>query len=127
MQGGCNALAVFFQDLHRSLAAGVAPLIVVIILVGFLSGQFIRLDAGWWRFFVCWLHIVTGVMWVGLLWYLNIVQTPAVPKIEPAEHRAAITKFIAPNVLIWFRCTALATVIFGLIMWLGRRTTSFKP
>jgi uncharacterized membrane protein len=47
----------------------------------------------------------------GLLWYLNFVQTPTVPKIEPAEHRAAITKFIAPNILFWFRYAALATVV----------------
>jgi uncharacterized membrane protein len=59
---------------------------------------------------------MTGVMWVGLLWYLNFVQTPTLPKIEPAEHRAAITKFIAPNVLFWFRYSALAAVIFGLIL-----------
>ena len=57
---------------------------------------------------------MTGIMWMGLLWYLNFVQTPTVPKIEPAEHRAAITKFIAPNVLFWFRYAALATVVLGL-------------
>src|SRR5262245_65857714 len=113
---GCNTMAAFFQSLHRTLIAGVVLLIVIIILVGLLSGQFIRFDAGWWRFFVRWLHIMTGVMWMGLLWYLNFVQTPTVPKIEPAEHRAAITKFIAPNVLFWFRYSALATVIFGLLL-----------
>jgi len=78
-------MAAFFQNLHRTLAAGVVLLIVIIILVGSLSGQFIRFDAGWWRFFVRWLHIMTGVMWVGLLWYLNFVQTPTVPKIEPVS------------------------------------------
>ena len=109
-------LAAFFQNLHKTLAAGVVLLVVIILLVGLLSGQFIRLDAAWWRFFVRWLHIMTGVMWMGLLWYLNFVQTPTVPRIEPAEHRAAITKFIAPNVLFWFRYSALATVIFGLLL-----------
>ena len=63
-----------------------------------------------------WLHILTGIFWMGLLWYLNFIQTPTVPKIEPAEHRAAITKFIAPNVLFWFRYAALATVVFGLLL-----------
>jgi hypothetical protein len=43
LQGGCNATAVFFQGLHRTLAAGVVLLIVNVILVGLLSGQFIRL------------------------------------------------------------------------------------
>jgi len=125
-------MAAFFQSLHRTLVAGVVLLIVIIILVGWLSGQFIQFDAGWWRFFVRWLHIMTGVMWVGLLWYLNFVQTPTVPKIEPAEHRAAITKFIAPNVLFWFRYSALATVIFGLILawskdYLVRALTLHRP
>lgn len=109
-------MAVFFQSLEKTLAAGVALLIILIILVGALSGQFIRLDTNWWLFFWRWCHIMAGVMWMGLLWYLNFVQTPTVPKIEPAEHRAAITKFIAPNVLFWFRYSALVTVVFGLIL-----------
>src|SRR5262249_3653450 len=57
---------------------------------------------------------------------------PTVPKIEPAEHRAAITKFIAPNVLFWFRYSALATVVFGLILafqkgYLIQALTFHKP
>jgi uncharacterized membrane protein len=84
-------------------ALGVVLLIVLIALVGLITGQFIKLDNPWWLFFWGWLHIMAGIMWMGLLWYLNFVQTPTVPKIEPAEHRAAITKFIAPNVLFWFR------------------------
>ncbi len=93
---------------------------MIIILVGLISGQFVKLDGAWWLFFWRWLHIMAGIMWMGLLWYLNFVQTPTVPKIEPAEHRAAITKYIAPNVLFWFRYAALATVIFGLILALHK-------
>lgn len=52
----------------------------------------------------------------GLLWYLNFVQTRTVPKIEPAEDSAAITKYIQPNVMFWFRYAALATVVFGLLL-----------
>jgi len=109
-------MVAFFQSLEKTLAAGVVLLIALIIIVGLISGQFIKLDYAWWAFFMRWLHIMTGVMWMGLLWYLNFVQTPTVPKIEPAEHRAAITKFIAPNVLFWFRYSALATVVLGLIL-----------
>ena len=64
---------------------------------------------------------MAGIMWMGLLWYLNFVQTPTVPKIEPAEHRAAITKFIAPNVLFWFRYAALATVDLRPACWPGMK------
>jgi uncharacterized membrane protein len=63
---------------------------------------------------------MSGVMWIGLLWYLNFVQVPTMPKIEPAEHRGAISKFIAPEVLFWFRYAALATVITGLLLaWMS--------
>jgi uncharacterized membrane protein len=114
-------MVAFFQSLEKTLAAGVGVLIVLIILVGALSGTWIRInDPIWWEFFWRWLHIMAGIMWMGLLWYLNFVQTPTVPKIEPAEHRAAITKFIAPNVLFWFRYSALATVVFGLILALQK-------
>jgi uncharacterized membrane protein len=113
-------MAAFFQSLHKTLAAGVGALIVIIIIVGLISGQFIKLDSTWWLFFWRLLHIMAGIMWIGLLWYLNFVQTPTVPKIEPAEHRAAITKYIAPNVLFWFRYAALATVVFGLLLALHR-------
>ena len=113
-------MVAFFQSLHKTLAAGLGLLIVLIILVGLINGQFIKLDSTWWLFFWRWLHIMAGIMWMGLLWYLNFVQTPTVPKIEPAEHRAAITKFIAPNVLFWFRYAALATVVLGLILALHK-------
>ena len=113
-------MAAFFQSLHKTLTAGVVLLIVIIILAGLLTGRFIRLDTSWWLFFWRWLHIMAGIMWIGLLWYLNFVQTPTVPKIEPVEHRAAITKYIAPNVLFWFRYSALVTVIFGLTLALHK-------
>ena len=110
-------MAAFFQSLHKTLAAGVGIVIVLIILVGLITGHWIHLDTPpWWAFFWRWLHIMAGIMWIGLLWYLNFVQTPTMPKIEPDEHRAAITKFIAPNVLFWFRYSALATVLLGLML-----------
>ena len=114
------AIAAFFSSLHKTLVAGIVLLIALIILVGLITGNFIRLDNPYWLFFWRWLHIMAGIMWMGLLWYLNFVQTPTVPKIEPAEHRAAITKYIAPNVLFWFRYSALVTVIFGLTLALHK-------
>jgi len=109
-------MGAILQSLERTLAAGVVLLILIILIVGTLSGQFIKLDYNYWAFFMRWLHVISGVMWIGLLWYLNFIQVPTVPKIEPAEHRAAITKFIAPNVLWWFRYGALATVVTGLLL-----------
>jgi uncharacterized membrane protein len=77
------------------------------------------IDRAWWSFLFRWLHVISGVMWIGLLWYLNFVQVPSMPKI-PAEQRPAVTKVIAPNVLFWFRWGAMSTIITGLILaWLN--------
>lgn len=65
-------------------------------------------------FLVRWFHILSGVMWIGLLWYFNFVQTPGMPKI-PDEQKPAITKVIAPSALFWFRWAALSTVVWGLL------------
>jgi uncharacterized membrane protein len=110
-------MVAFFQSLEKTLAAGVALLILIVVLVGLVTGQFVRTgDPLWWAFVMRWLHVLSGVMWIGILWYFNFVQIPTVPKIEPVEHRAAITKFIAPSALFWFRYGALATVLTGLIV-----------
>jgi uncharacterized membrane protein len=63
-----------------------------------------------------WLHIVSGVMWIGLLYYFNVVQTPgladaAADKGGPGG--AGVTKYIAPRALWWFRWGALATWLTG--------------
>ena len=73
----------------------------------------------YWSFFFRWLHIMSGVMWIGLLWYFNFVQTPSMPKI-PDEQKPAISKVIAPSALFWFRWAAMSTIITGLIeAWLN--------
>ncbi len=69
----------------------------------------------YWPFFFRWLHVLSGVMWIGLLWYFNFVQIPNMGKI-PDEQKPAISKVIAPAALFWFRWSALATVVTGLIL-----------
>ncbi len=66
-------------------------------------------------FVIRWLHVISGVMWIGLLWYFNFVQMPVMPKI-PDELKPAIGKHIAPEALFWFRWGAAFTVLFGLIL-----------
>jgi uncharacterized membrane protein len=113
-------MGAIFQSLPRTLAAGVVLLVVIVVAVGALSGHMVTIDHAWGVFAIRWLHVMSGVMWVGLLWYLNFVQVPAMPTIQPVEHRAAITKFIAPRVLWWFRYGALATVVTGLLLaWMN--------
>src|SRR3978361_998875 len=109
-------MGAIFTSPGRTVGAGVVLLIVIVVVSGAVTGQMTKIDHAWGTFFMRWLHVLSGVLWIGLLWYLNFVQVPTVPKIEPVEHRAALTKFITPNVLFWFRYGALSTVVTGLLV-----------
>ena len=60
-----------------------------------------------------WLHVFFGILWIGLLYYFNFVQIRVMPAV-PAELKPAVSKYIAPEALFWFRWAALITVILGL-------------
>ena len=112
-------MAAILQSLGRTVIAGIVVLIVIIIVAGAGTGQMISLDMNWSRFFMRWLHVLSGVMWIGLLWYFNFVQIPSMPKI-PDEQKPAIGKVIAPEALFWFRWAALATIVTGLLLaWMN--------
>lgn len=66
-------------------------------------------------FLIRYLHVISGIMWIGILWYFNFVQIPSMPKI-PDEQKPAIGKVIAPEALFWFRWGAFFTVFFGLTL-----------
>src|SRR2546422_4077860 len=108
-------MGAVFQSLGRTVIAGLVLLVVIIILVGATTGSWIHVDHAWSTFFMRWLHILSGVMWIGLLWYFNFVQIPSMPKI-PDEQKPAVSKVIAPEALFWFRWSALSTVITGLLL-----------
>jgi len=72
-------------------------------------------DQVFWTFFFRWSHVLSGVMWIGLLWYFNFVQIPNMPNI-PDDQKPAISKVIAPAALWWFRWGAMATLVTGLIL-----------
>ena len=109
-------MGAILQSLGRTVTAGV---VLLLIIMG-IAGTFGSLgQMSWWTFFMRWLHVLSGVMWIGLLWYFNFVQTPSMPKI-PDEHKPAISKVIAPAALFWFRWAALATVVTGLLLaWMN--------
>ena len=81
----------------------------------FFGNDGFDLDLIFWSWFFRYLHVLSGVMWIGLLWYFNFVQIPNMPNI-PDEHKPAIGKVIAPAALFWFRWAALATIVTGLIV-----------
>src|SRR5215470_17279921 len=118
-------MSSIFASLGKTITAGFVILIVIILAAG---GAGAKLgEHVWWAFVFRWLHVMSGVMWIGLLWYFNFVQTPSMPKI-PDEQKPAIGKVIAPTALFWFRWAALATVVTGLLLatlngYIGRALT----
>jgi len=63
-----------------------------------------------------WLHVLSGITWIGLLYYFNFVQVPALGEAasdEGGPGGAGITKYVAPRALAWFRWGALATWLTG--------------
>ena len=81
--------------------------------------QGLAFDQAWWAFLFRWLHVLSGIMWIGILYYFNFVQVPSMPKLTD-EQRPAITGVIAPAALFWFRWGAMWTIVTGLILaWLN--------
>jgi uncharacterized membrane protein len=66
-----------------------------------------------------WMHVVFGILWIGLLYYFNFVQIRVMPDI-PAELKPAVSKYIAPEALFWFRWAALMTVLAGVCIAVSR-------
>ena len=103
-------MAKLFGNLHLVLAIGLVLAIAVIFAFGAATGtdgSEVANDV------MRWLHLFFGVVWIGLLYYLNFVQVPTMPKI-PAELKAGVSGYIAPSVLFFFRWGAALTVLTGL-------------
>jgi uncharacterized membrane protein len=108
-------MAPILQSLYKTLLAGLILLVIVLFVATSITGNPIQFGHAWSTFVVRWLHVMSGVMWIGLLWYFNFVQIPSMPSI-PDEQKPAISKVIAPTALFWFRYAALSTVITGLLV-----------
>jgi len=90
----------------------------MVVVVVAITGEGMPWGSDWIAFLWRWLHVLSAVMWIGILWYFNFVQIPSMPKI-PDEQKPAISKVIAPAALFWFRWAAMATIITGLLLALG--------
>ena len=108
------------SNLRNTVIAGIVlTILMVVIVTGVTGGGFDMGGHAYSTFIMRWLHVLSGVMWSGLLWYFNFVQIPNMPNI-PDEQKPAIGKVIAPAALWWFRWAAMATIVTGLLLaWMN--------
>ena len=106
-------MSSILSSLSKTIISGFILLLLIIFLISTTSEFYF--DYAFSSFIFRWLHVLSGVMWIGLLWYFNFVQIPSMPNI-PDEHKPAISKVIAPKALFWFRWAALSTLITGIVL-----------
>ena len=106
-------MASFLNDLRLTISLSLilsTLFISLIIYLGDFQGIII-----FWIWFLRLLHVIAGIIWVGLLFYFNFIQIPNMVKI-PDNQKSAISNIIAPSALFWFRWSAMATIIFGIML-----------
>lgn len=108
-------MAAILSNLRNTVIAGFVLTVVLVAFVSATTGGGYEPSFAYGQFITRWLHVLSGVMWIGLLWYFNFVQIPNMPKI-PDEQKPAIGKVIAPAALFWFRWGAMGTIVFGLFL-----------
>ncbi|MDC3135480.1 urate hydroxylase PuuD [Candidatus Pelagibacter sp.] len=105
-----NLLSSLSKTVHISV------IITILLFVGlFYQNEGFAFDRLFWSWIARYVHVVVGIMWIGLLWYFNFVQIPNMSKI-PDEQKPAIGKVIAPAALFYFRWGAALTILSGLIL-----------
>src|SRR5687767_511697 len=107
-------MVAILTKLNNTVLAGFVLALVLLIIHALVKSSW-QFDLGFWQFISRWLHVISGVMWIGLLYYFNFVQIPSMPKI-PDPEKPAVTKVIAPEALFWFRWAAMSTLVFGIIL-----------
>jgi uncharacterized membrane protein len=106
-------MAGFLANLRNVMI--VSFILALIFIATYFSAYGGVADQIFWTAIFRWLHVLFGIMWIGLLWYFNFVQTRMMPQI-PAELKPGVSKYIAPEALFWFRWSALFTWVMGVIL-----------
>jgi uncharacterized membrane protein len=109
-------MAGLLSNLRNTLI--VAFILGIILIVGYEIHNGAA-DAIFWQAVFRFLHVTFGILWIGLLYYFNFVQLRKMPEI-PAELKPAVSKYIAPEALFWFRWAALFTWVMGVILAINR-------
>ena len=113
-------MSSILTSLRNTIIVGFILALALMVISFVLTSGSIDIGEGFkynpfWMFVFRWLHVLSGVMWIGLLWYFNFVQIPNMGNI-PDDQKPAISKVIAPAALWWFRWGAMATIVTGLIL-----------
>ena len=109
-------MAALLQNFRNTIIVSV---LLALIMVG---GYYVHNPGGpeaFWQGVFRWMHVFFGILWIGLLYYFNFVQIRVMPQI-PNELKPAVSKYIAPEALFWFRWAALATWVMGVILAIDR-------
>jgi uncharacterized membrane protein len=99
-------------NFRNTMIVGVLLALVMIFAFARVHGS---MDIIFWQAVFRWMHVFFGILWIGLLYYFNFVQIRKMPDV-PAELKPAVSKYIAPEALFWFRWAALFTVLAGIIV-----------
>jgi uncharacterized membrane protein len=91
----------------------ILSVILALIMIGSFGQVHGHFDGQFWQAVFRWMHVFFGILWIGLLYYFNFVQIRVMPAI-PAELKPAVSKYVAPEALFWFRWAALCTVVAGI-------------
>jgi uncharacterized membrane protein len=101
------------DSIKGTIIAGVVLMFVIIAILD-LGEPGLMSDANnIYLGFMRWFHAVAGIAWIGLLYYFNFVQVPALKDAAADGTAGGITKHVAPLALLWFRWAALATWLAG--------------
>lgn len=102
------------KTVSSALITGVVLMVVISLLLPASADSTVNLAS-----LDRWLHIVSGVFWIGLLYYFNVVQIPGLAQglaDKGGPGNAGIIKYIAPRALLWFRWGAVVTVVSGIML-----------
>jgi uncharacterized membrane protein len=101
------------SNFRNTVIAGV--ILALAVVYGYFRQNAGGADDIFWQALLRYAHVFSGILWIGLLYYFNFVQIRVMPNV-PAELKPAVSKYIAPEALFWFRWSALFTFVFGVAL-----------
>jgi len=102
------------KSVTGTIIAGFVLAVIILLLTG--DNPMTAIGAAKGGAILIWLHVFAGIIWIGILYYFNFIQVPALAEAladDGGPGGAGITKYVAPRALFWFRWASLATWLTG--------------